>query len=1022
MNLSTWSIRNPIPTLLLFLLFTGLGFMSFKAMKIQNFPDIDLPTVSVSAALPGAAPSQLETEVARKIEASIATVTGVKHIYTRVQEGMVTVTVEFKLEKSLSDASDDVRDAVGRVRADLPADLRDPIITRFDLAGVPILTYSIASDRMDEEALSWFVDNTVTKAILAVPGVGKVGRVGGATREIRVEIDPSRLAALNVTVAEISRQLKRVQQESSGGRSDLGGAEQALRTIATVQSAQELAGLQIPLNDGRRVRLDQVALVKDTVAERRSGAFLDGKPVVGFEITRSRGASEITVAEGVRKVLAQLKNDHPGIEITEAFNFVEPVQESYVGSMTLLFEGGLLAIIVVFFFLRDWRATLVAAVALPLSVIPTFVGMHWLGFSINVVTLLSLALVVGVLVDDAIVEIENIVRHLGLGKSPRDAAMEAVEEIGLAVVATTFTLIAVFLPTAFMSGVAGRFFVQFGWTAAIAVFVSLVVARLLTPMMAAYLLRPISQEPKVGKVMSWYLRLAAWCIRHRFLTAIFAALFFFGSLALIPLLPTGFIPPDDLAQTQVKLELPSGSTFEQTAERAEQARVLLAKNPDVRLIYTAIGAGATGSDPFAPGGAPEARKATLLINLTPRDERDKSKQQIEAALRDAVAAVPGVRSTVGFGGAGEKLVLAFTGDDGEILARAARAVERDLRTIPGIGNIVSTASLTRPELIVRPDSARAADLGVTAAAINDTLRIATAGDFDQGLAKLNLAQRQVPIVVRLSKSARQDISVIERLAVPGRAGNVMLTSVADIAFDTGPSQIDRYDRSRNIFVEVELNGRALGEVLAEAEELTAVNKLPPGVKRAELGDVEGMKELFESFGLAMLTGVFCIYIVLVLLFKDFVQPVTILAALPLSIGGAFGALLIAGKAMSMPSLIGLIMLMGVATKNSILLVEYAIVARRDLGMSRTEALLDACGKRARPIIMTTLAMGGGMLPIALGWGVDPSFRSPMAVAVIGGLITSTLLSLLVIPVVFTYVDDAVNLVNRAWRWVRPAHA
>ncbi|MFN0298763.1 MAG: efflux RND transporter permease subunit [Burkholderiales bacterium] len=1022
MNLSTWSIRNPIPTLLLFLLFTGLGFMSFKAMKIQNFPDIDLPTVSVSAALPGAAPSQLETEVARKIEASIATVTGVKHIYTRVQEGMVTVTVEFKLEKSLSDASDDVRDAVGRVRADLPADLRDPIITRFDLAGVPILTYSIASDRMDEEALSWFVDNTVTKAILAVPGVGKVGRVGGATREIRVEIDPSRLAALNVTVAEISRQLKRVQQESSGGRSDLGGAEQALRTIATVQSAQELAGLQIPLNDGRRVRLDQVALVKDTVAERRSGAFLNGKPVVGFEITRSRGASEITVAEGVRMVLAQMKTDHPGIEITEAFNFVEPVHESYVGSMTLLFEGGLLAIIVVFFLLRDWRATLVAAVALPLSVIPTFVGMHWLGFSINVVTLLSLALVVGVLVDDAIVEIENIVRHLGLGKSPRDAAMEAVEEIGLAVVATTFTLIAVFLPTAFMSGVAGRFFVQFGWTAAIAVFVSLVVARLLTPMMAAYLLRPISQEPKVGKVMTWYLRLAAWCIRHRFLTAIFAALFFFGSLALIPLLPTGFIPPDDLAQTQVRLELPSGSTFEQTAERAEQARVLLAKNPDVRLIYTAIGAGATGSDPFAPGGAPEARKATLLINLTPRDERDKSKQQIEAALRDAVAAVPGVRSTVGFGGAGEKLVLAFTGDDGEILALAARAVERDLRTIPGIGNIVSTASLTRPELIVRPDSARAADLGVTAAAINDTLRIATAGDFDQGLAKLNLAQRQVPIVVRLSKTARQDISVIERLAVPGKAGNVLLTSVADIAFDTGPSQIDRYDRSRNIFVEVELNGRALGEVLAEAEALTALKQLPPGVKRAELGDVEGMKELFESFGLAMLTGVFCIYIVLVLLFKDFVQPVTILAALPLSIGGAFGALLIAGKAMSMPSLIGLIMLMGVATKNSILLVEYAIVARRDLGMSRTEALLDACGKRARPIIMTTLAMGGGMLPIALGWGVDPSFRSPMAVAVIGGLITSTLLSLLLIPVVFTYVDDAVNLVNRAWRWVRPAHA
>lgn len=1022
MNLSTWSIRNPTPTLLLFLLLTGMGFMSFKAMKIQNFPDIDLPTVSVSAALPGAAPAQLETEVARKIEGAVATISSVKHIYTKVQEGIVTVTVEFKLEKGLADASNDVRDAVSRVRADLPADLRDPVITRFDLAGMPILTYSIASDHLDEEELSWFVDNNVARTILAVPGVGKVGRVGGVTREVRVEINPARLAALNVTVAEISRQLKRVQQDASGGRSDLGGAEQALRTIATVGSAQELAALQIPLNDGRRVRLDQVALVKDTIAERRSAAMLNGKPVVGFEITRSRGASEITVAEGVRKALAQIKAEHPGTEITEAFNFVTPVEESYTGSMTLLFEGGLLAIIVVFFFLRDWRATLVAAVALPLSVIPTFVGMHWLGFSINVVTLLSLALVVGVLVDDAIVEIENIVRHLGLGKSPREAAMEAVEEIGLAVIATTFTLVAVFLPTAFMSGVAGRFFVQFGWTAAIAVLVSLVVARLLTPMMAAYLLRPIHQEPKTSRVMTWYLRLAAWCIRHRFLTALFAALFFAASLALIPFLPTGFIPPDDLAQTQVKIELPPGSTFDQTMQRAEEARVLLAKNTDVKLIYTAIGGGATGGDPFALGGAPEARKATLLINLTPRDERSKSKQDIEAELREAVAAVPGIRATVGFGGAGEKMVLAFTSEDGAVLTRAATDVERELRTIPGIGNIVSTASLTRPELLVRPDIARAADLGVTAAAINDTLRIATAGDFDQGLAKLNLAQRQVPIVVRLPQSARQDFSVLDRLAIPGKSGNVMLASVADISFDTGPSQIDRYDRSRNIFVEVELNGRALGEVLAEAEDLPAVKHLPPGVKRAELGDVEGMKELFESFGLAMLTGVFCIYAVLVLLFKDFFQPITILAALPLSIGGAFGALLIADKAISMPSLIGLIMLMGVATKNSILLVEYAIVARRDLGMNRTEALLDACGKRARPIIMTTLAMGGGMLPIALGWGVDPSFRSPMAVAVIGGLITSTLLSLLVIPVVFTYVDDAVKLLHRGYRMLRPARA
>ncbi len=1012
MNLSTWSIRNPIPTLLLFLLLTGLGFMSFKAMKIQNFPDVELPTVSVSAALPGAAPAQLETEVARKIENSIATISGLKHIYTRVQDGVATVTAEFRLEKSLSAATEDVRDAVNRVRADLPTDLRDPVIVKFDLAGVPFLTYSIASSRMDEEALSWFVDNTVSKAMLTVAGVGKVARVGGVTREIRVEIDPSRLAALNVTVAEISRQLRRVQQEASGGRTDVGGGEQAIRTIATVQTARELASMEVPLNDGRHVRLDQVASVQDTVAERRSAALLNGKPVVGFEISRSKGASEIATAEGIRTVLDKLRAEHPGIEVTEAFNFVTPVKEQYDGSMMLLYEGGLLAVLVVFLFLRNWRATFVAAVALPLSVIPTFVGMHWLGFTINVVTLLALALVVGVLVDDAIVEIENIVRHLSLGKSPQEAAMEAVEEIGLAVVATTFTLVAVFLPTAFMSGVAGKFFVQFGWTAAIAVFASLVVARLLTPMMAAYMLKPSQREYKTGRLMTWYLRLARWCIRHRFITILGAAAFFVGSLMLVPLLPTGFIPPDDLDQTQVVIELPPGSTFAQTFEKAEQARAAIAKHPHVKLVYTAIGGGATGADPFAPGGAPDARKATLLLNLTPRAERKENKQVIEGELRAAVAAIPGIRSLVGFGGAGEKLVLALTSDDGVALVESARQLERELRTIPGIGNITSSASLIRPEVIIRPDTARAADQGVTAAAIADTLRIATAGDFDQGLAKLNLSQRQVPIVVRLPKSAREDLAQIERLAVPGRGGNVMLGSVAGIGFESGPAQIDRYDRSRNVFLEVELGGRALGEVLADAEKLPALQNLPPSVKRAELGDVEGMKELFESFLLAMLTGVFCIYAVLVLLFKDFLQPVTILAALPLSIGGAFGALLLANKAMSMPSLIGLIMLMGVATKNSILLVEYAIMARRDHGMSRIDALVDACSKRARPIVMTTIAMGAGMVPIAMGWGVDPSFRSPMAVAVIGGLITSTLLSLLVIPVVFTYVDDIQGLFRR----------
>jgi multidrug efflux pump subunit AcrB len=1008
-NVSSWSIRNPIPGTLLFIMLTLVGLMSFKSMKVQNFPDIDLPTVTVVSVLPGASPAQLETEVARKIENSVANVQLVKHIYTKVQDGTVTMTVEFRLEKPTQQAVDDVRDAISRIRSDLPADLRDPIISKVELSGMPILTYTVASGRMDDEALSWFVDNNVTKALLSAPGVGKVSRVGGVSREVRVELDPARLQSLNATAADISRQLRMVQQEASGGRTDVGGAEQSVRTIATVASAEELGAMEIALSDGRHVRLDQVAKVSDTVAEQRSAALLNGKSVVGFEITRTRGAGELDVAAAVRVQLDKLRAERPEITVTEAFNFVDPVAENYKGSMTLLFEGALLAVIVVWFFLRDWRATLVAAVALPLSVVPTFAAMAIFGFTLNGVTLLSVSLVVGILVDDAIVEIENIMRHLRMGKTPFQAAMEAADEIGLAVIATTFTLIAVFLPTAFMSGVPGKFFVQFGWTAAIAVFVSLVVARLLTPMMSAYILKVPKREHKEGRWLGIYMRWVQACLHHRVLTSIAAVVFLVGSFMLVPLLPTGFIPPDDLSQTQVTLTLPPGSTFKQSLATAERARELVQTNNNVKLVYTAIGGGSTGGDPFSPAGAADVTKATLSLNLTHRDERGGvSKQAVESQLREALADLPGARVKVGFGGSSEKYVLVLAGEDGRVLSEHARVVEQQLRGISGIGNVTSTSSLVRPELIVRPDFARAADLGVTSAAIAETLRIATAGDYDQGLAKLNLSQRQVPVVVKLAADARTDIDLLSRLAVPGPRGPVALGNVASLTIESGPAEIDRYDRLRNINFEIELNQKPLGDVEKEALALPSLQKLPAGVIQTTVGDAEAMAELFASFGLAMLTGVLCIYIVLVLLFKDFVQPVTILAALVLSIPGAFLALFITHTALSMPSMIGLIMLMGIATKNSILLVEYAIMARRDRGMNRWDALLDACHKRARPIVMTTIAMGAGMLPIAIGLGTDPSFRAPMAIVVIGGLVTSTFLSLLVIPVLFTFVDDVVQ--------------
>jgi multidrug efflux pump subunit AcrB len=1023
MNFSAFSIRNPIPAIMLFALLTLAGILAFRANKVQDFPDIELPIVTVSATLDGAAPAQLETEVARKIEDSVATLQGVKNIYTRVLDGVATITVEFVLEKNLSDAVNDVRDAVSRVRADLPAEMRDPSVTKTTTAGRVVMTFTAEAAQangkpaLDAPDLSWFVDNTVAKRLLGVPGVGAVKRVGGAYREVRVELDDARMAALRVSALDVSRQLRNVQREEPGGRGDVSGAEQSVRTLATVQTAQELSRMEIPLPDGRHVRLDEIAKVSDTVAEPRAVAEQDGRSVVGFEIFRTRGAGETEVAAGARAAVRELQAKHANVVLHEVIDNALPVEENFDASMEMLWEGAILAVLVVLWFLRDWRATIVAAAALPLSAIPAFLGQYLFGYTLNMVTLLSLALVVGVLVDDAIVEIENIARHLRMGKSPMQAALEAADEIGMAVIATTFSLVAVFLPTAFMSGIPGKFFKQFGWTAVLAILASLLVARLLTPMMAAYFLKPARHtEEKDGPIMRRYMRIMQWCLRHRGLTMLAAAVFFAASISLVPLLPTGFVPAGDRAQTQINVELPPGSTLAETRAVAERVRLAALQVPHIKTVFSSIGGGSSG-DAFAPGAAAEARRAVLTLTTVHRDKRKESLARIESLLRAKLADIPGARFTVGPPETGIKMQLVLRSEDPVALTAAARQAERELRTLHGIGNVSSSASLVRPEIIVRPDFARAADLGVTAASIGETVRVATAGDYEQALAKMNVSERQVPIRVKLPDAVRADLDAIGRLTVPGKNGPVLLANVADITMESGPAQIDRLNRSRNVTLEVELNGRSLGEVNAEARALPALKNLPASVQIAELGDAQEMQNLFASFGTAMLIGVLCIYGVLVLLFTDFLQPVTILAALPLSIGGAFVALLLTRNALSMPTMIGLIMLMGIVTKNSILLVDYAILARK-AGMNRFDALVDACHKRSRPIVMTTIAMGAGMLPLALGLSGDPSFRSPMAVAVIGGLITSTLLSLLVVPAVFTYVDDAEHWFGRMGRKLR----
>jgi multidrug efflux pump subunit AcrB len=1002
MNFATWSIRHPIPAVLLFLLLSLAGVWGLRKLPIQNLPDLDMPTVNVSLTQPGAAPAQLETEVARKVEDSLATLAGLRHLRTSITDGQVAIAVEFVLEKRLSDALIETKDAVDRVRSDLPTDLLQPTVSAVNVVGDATLVYSIGSTRLDEEALSWFVDDTVGRAVLGVPGVGRFERVGGVQREVRIEVDPVRLTALGVTATDVSRALRQVQQDSSGGRGQLGEAEQSVRTIATVRQAADLQALPIALASGREVRLDQVATVRDSIAERAQAALLDGKYVVGFKIFRAKGYDETRIAEGVSKALAGLAGTDRTLSFTLISGTVAYTLEQYQGSMNMLFEGALLAVLVVWWFLRDWRATLISAAALPLSILPTFAAMAWLGYSLNTLTLLALAVVVGILVDDAIVEIENIERHGRMGKPILQAAADAVTEIALAVFATTMSLVVVFLPTAFMSGIPGLIFKQFGWTAVISVLASLLVARLLTPMMAAYVLK--SHPPHTqgdGRILIGYLRVTGWCLQHRLATIACTTLFFAGSMALVTLVPTGLIPPGDRGYTAVNIELPPGSSLQATLATAEKARQGLADVGGIEHVFTTVG----NAQPAGVGlqQAGEVRKGTLTLTLAPREARARQ-IVIENAVRKRLATVPGARFTMGGGGPGEKLQLILASDNARALKASAQALERDLRGVGGLANINSTASLDRPEIIIRPNAQRAAERGVTSAAIGEVIRIATSGDFDAQVARLNLDNRQVYIRVRIADAARQDLDTLSSLRVAGRNGLVPLSSVAVLTIESGPSQIDRYDRLRYVTVNADLGGEPLGAALAAVAALPAMLGMPTSVKAIHTGDAELADELASGFGMAIVIGVLCVFCVLVLLFRDFLQPVTILSAIPLSVGGAFLALLVARSELDIPAMIGLVMLMGIVTKNSILLVEYAVVGKRERGLTTHEALLDACRKRSRPIVMTSLAMIAGMLPIALGLGADASFRQPMAIAVIGGLITSTALSLIVVPVVFTVVE------------------
>jgi len=1008
LNVSAWSIRRPIPSIVAFAVLTLLGIVSFRSMPITRFPNIDIPIVQVLITQSGAAPSELESQVTKKVEDAVASINGVWHVISTDTDGSSSTIVQFYVGSvDVDRALNDVKDKIAKIRGDLPRTIDEPIVSRIDIEGLPIVTYAASAPGMTTEQLSWFIDDTVARELQSVKGVGEVKRNGGVDREIRVSLDPEKLLALGVTAATVNEQVRADNVDLGGGRGEIAGQEQAIRTLAGALKVSDLAALPIALSGGRKVRLDELGAVTDGAAEPRTFARLFDEPIVAFGVTRAKGASDVTVDRLVEAKLARMQAQHPEVTFSKVDTVVDNEVGNYHSTMETLIEGALLAIVVVFVFLRDFRATIVTAIALPLSVIPTFWAMSAIGFSLNLVSLLAITLVTGILVDDAIVEIENIVRHMRMGKSAYRASLEAADEIGLAVIAISLSIAAIFSPVSFMGGIAGQYFRQFGLTVAIAVLFSLGVARFVTPVIAAYFLRaPDDEIHRDGPIMRGYTSLVRTSIRHRWLTLFIGALIFAASLWSTRLLPSGFVPADDVGRVLLAIELPPGSRLDDTDRVTRLVSDKLKAMPEVRsaLIFGGEILG-TGSEP---------RKATFVINFVHKSKREATQKDLQLRIGAILANQPDIRFWFLKDNGQRDLSLIVAGPDIDKLNDTANQIASEMRTIPIIENPISTAELDRPELRVSPKRQIAADLGVSTEALSETIRVATLGDIDANLAKYNAGDRLIPIRVELDEAARAKVGVLQDLRVATGSGvTTPLSVVADFSISHGPTAINRFDRTRRVSIEADLRGEtALGDAVKAIHALPTAMKMPPGVEIRESGDVEIMSEVFNSFAIAMGAGLMMVYGLLVLLFGSFLQPITILISLPLSIGGAIIALLITHKAMSMPVVIGILMLMGIVTKNAIMLVDFA-VEEISRGTPRMEALIEAGRKRARPIVMTTIAMAAGMFPSALGLGDGGGFRSPMAIAVIGGLAVSTVLSLVFVPAVFTVLDD----LGRATWWL-----
>ncbi len=997
-NISAWSIRNPVPPIVLFIALTLAGIVSFTRMHVNDSPDIDFPAAQIQVSQPGAAPTELEKQVTQRVEAAVRSIAGVDEINSSVREGSSDTFVQFAIGTPIDRAVNDVRNAIAQIRGDLPEGILEPQVNRVDVSGGEIAYFSASTTDMTLEGLSWYVDDTVAKRLLGIQGMAAVSRNGGVNREIRVILDPLKLQSYGLTAVQVNQQLRQTNLNAAGGRAEIAGSEQSVRVIGNAQSARALSETQIGIGGGRTIKLSDIAQVKDLYAEQRAVALMDGRQVLAFSVERAKGASDVYIYDQTIKILKQIEKENPKIKFTQLFTSVDYTKAQYESAIEAMVEGAVLAVIVVFLFLRDWRATVISSIAIPLSAIPAFFFMDLMGFTLNFLSLLALSLVAGVLVDDAIVEIENIVRHMRMGKSAYQAAIDAADEIGLAVLATTMSIVAVFLPVGLMPGISGQFFKNFGLTVVVAVLLSLGVARLITPMIAAYFLKAKGEaEHGEGWMMDAYMSALRWSVRNRWKTVGLGALSFLmmivgfaGLPGLIKPLPLAFQPTINTDFSRIRIQMAPGTTLAQTRAVAEKVTAIIRPAPEVAAAFTNVKVG----------------DASVFITLN--RERKRTSVEFERAYSPQLSQVADARvyfqsqSGGGGGGSGRDITITLGGSDPAQLNDVANALVKQMADVPEIRAPRVNGDLQRPEITIRPRMDLAANMGVTTSALSQSIRIATLGDIDQNVAKFSLSDRQIPIRVALAEDARRNLSTIENLPVPtASGGSVPLKVVADIGFGAGPTLIQRTNQIRRITIGADLApGKVTGDATPKIQKLPALANLPSGVQQLTVGEAKWQGELLFNFAIAVVAGILMVFAVLVLLYRRVMPPLVNMGSLALAPLGSALAIRITGDAVSMPVFIGLLMLLGIVAKNSILLVDFALEEMQK-GVAVTTAILDAGHKRAQPIVMTTVAMVAGMVPVALSLTGDGSWRAPMGVTVIGGLILSTILTLVIVPASFS---------------------